>query len=135
LSRLHFLQILFGFIGGFGAQCGLVPVVTRYLVLDFDFGLGGNFAVVDLGIDQRERYFRHAGGLAVVRAGEDDVFHPGTAQDARRLLAQYPGDRVANVGFSAPVRTDDGGYAFAVELQFGAIAEGLETENLKLLKL
>ena len=47
-------------------------------------------AVVFLGIDQGERYLRHAGGLAIARPGENDVLHSRAAQGLGRLLAQHP---------------------------------------------
>ena len=65
--------------------------------------------------------------LAVARAGEDHVFHAGAAQALGGLFAQHPTDGVAQVGFSAAVRPDDGRDAGAVEPHFGAIAKRLET--------
>ena len=76
-----------------------------------------------VGIDQRERDFRHAGGLAVACAGEDDVLHVDATQRSRRLLAEHPGDGVGDVRLSAAVRAHDGGNAVALEAELGAVAE------------
>ena len=89
-------------------------------------------AVVDFGIDQGERNLGHAGGLAVARAGEDDVFHADAAQGLGRLLAQHPGNGVGDIRLAAAVRADDGGDAVAVKLQLGAVAERFESEDLQL---
>ena len=91
-------------------------------------------APVHIGVDERQRHFGHARGLAVARAGEDDVFHARAAQRLGRLLAQHPGDGVGNVGFSAAVRPHNSGDAVAVEFQLGAVAERLESQNLQLLQ-
>ncbi len=102
------------------------------IVLDVDFGgRVGVGAVVGFGVDQGQRHFGHAGGLAVARAGEDDVFHAGAAQGLGRLLAQHPGDGVGNIRLAAAVGADDGRHTVPVELEFGAVAERLEPENLK----
>jgi hypothetical protein len=49
------------------------------------------------------------------------------------LLAEDPGDGIGDVGLAAAVRSDDGGNAFAGELDLGTITEGLEAEYLNLL--
>jgi hypothetical protein len=51
------------------------------------------------------------------------------------LLAQNPGDGVGDIGLAAAVGSDNGGDAFAGELDLGAITEGLEAEYLNLLEL
>ena len=51
------------------------------------------------------------------------------------LLAEHPGDGVGDVRFAAAVGPDDGGDAFAGELDFGAVAEGFEAEDLNFLEL
>ncbi len=89
-------------------------------------------AVVDLGVDKGERDLGHAGGFAVAGAGEDDVFHLEAAQALGGLLAEHPGDGVGDVGLAAAVGPDDGGDALAGELDLGAVAEGLEAEDLEL---
>ena len=118
--------------GGLGAHGGFVPVLFRDLVHHFDLGPGDVYPPVHVGIDERQRHLGHAGGQAVARAGEDDVFHARAAQRLGRLLAQHPGDGVSDVGFSAAVRTDNGGDAFAMELQLGAVAERFESQDLQL---
>src|SRR5208283_2643280 len=79
----------------------------------------------------RQRYFGHAGGLAVAGTGENYVFHARTAQSLGGLLAQHPGDGIRDVGLAATVGPDDGGDAVPVKLEVGAIAKRFEAENLK----
>src|ERR1044071_4323931 len=105
-----------------------------HVIWNVDFGLGADLAFVNLGIDQRERYFSHSRGLAVARAGKDHIFHAHAAQTLGRLLAQHPGNGVRDIGFPAPVGAHHGGNAFARKLQFRAITEGLESKDLQLLK-
>jgi hypothetical protein len=50
------------------------------------------------------------------------------------LLTQHPGNSVGNIGLSAPVGAHHGGNAFARKFQFRAITEGLESQDLQLLK-
>ena len=54
--------------------------------------------------------------------------------ESRRLFAQHPGDGVGNIRFAASVGADDGGDAFALKAQFGAITKRLESEDLQLLQ-
>ena len=96
---------------------------------------GRQTSVVDFGVDEGERDFGHAGGLAVAGAGEDDVFHLDAAEAFGGLLAEDPGDGVRDVGLAAAVGTDDGGDALAGELDFGAVAERFEAENLDFIEL
>ena len=70
---------------------------------------------------------RHAERLAVAGAGENHVFHAGAAQAFGRLFAQHPTDGIADIGLAAAVGADNGGDAFPVEAQFGALAKGLES--------
>jgi len=46
------------------------------------------------------------------------------------LFAQYPTNRVEQIGFAATVRTDNGGNAF-VEIEGRLIGEGFEPEKLE----
>jgi hypothetical protein len=111
------------------------PGIRRQFVLNLD--LGGRVrirAAVNFGVDQREANLRHARGIAVARAGENHVFHARAAQRLGRLLPEHPGDGVGDIRLAAAVRADDGGNAFAMELQLGAIAERLESQNLQLLE-
>ena len=101
-------------------------------ILNVDFGLSD--IAVDFGVDQRQRNLGHAGRLAIARAGEDDVLHVDAAQQSRRLFAQHPGDGVGDVRLAASVGADDGGDAFALKAQVGAVAERLEAEDLQLLQ-
>ena len=123
-------------LGGAGTNRSFIPVFgdVRFgqIVLDIDFGRSaGVGTAVGFGIDQRERHFRHAGGFAVPRAGEDDVFHARAAQGLGRLLAQHPGNGVGNIRLAAAVGADDRRHAVPMELEFGAVAERFEPENLK----
>ena len=142
-ARLCLDHSLFGLFGGLGAQRSFIPVAVcrslarNSLAIDHDLGLAlrERLAVVHLRIDQRQRHLRHAGRLAVARAGEDDVLHLDAAQALGRLLAEHPRDRVRDVRLAAAVRPDDGRNAFTGELHLGAIAEGLEAENLYFFEL
>src|SRR5208282_176339 len=78
-----------------------------------------------------QRDFGHARGFAVAGSGEDYVFHTRATQRLRRLLAEHPGDGVGNIRLAAAVGADDGGHSVPVKLEFGAVAERLEAENLK----
>ena len=64
--------------------------------------------------------------LAVARAGEDHILHPGSAEALGRLLAEHPADRVAQVRFAATVRADYRRDARAVKAHFRAVAKGLK---------
>src|SRR5439155_1245113 len=126
---------LFRFGGVLLAEAGLVPVRGSGLV-DDDFGFTVEAgSVVDLGIDEGEGDLGHSGWLAVAGAGEDDVFHLDATEGFGGLLAEDPGDGVGDVGLAAAVGADDGGDAFAGELDLSAITEGLEAEDLDLLEL
>ena len=89
--------------------------------------LVGRVFVVDVGIHQGHGDVGHAEGLAVARSGEDDVFHAGAAEALGGLLAEHPTDGIADVALAAAVRADDGGDAFPVEAQLGAVAEAFES--------
>ena len=144
-AGLGFFDGALGVFRGAGADGGFVPVFvwkigcglqnarsTRQFVLNID--LGGRIGVgpgILLRIDQGERDFGHAGGLAVAGSGEDDVFHAGATKGLGRLLAQHPGDSVGNIRLAAAVGADDGGDAVPVELEVGAVAKRFEAENLK----
>ena len=78
---------------------------------------------------------RHAQRLALAGAGEDDVFHAGAAQALGALFAQDPTDGIAQVGFSAAVRTHYGRNAGTVEAHLGAIVKRLEALDIDALKL
>ncbi len=92
---------------------GFIPVGGQALVDDDLWVVLKAGTVVDLGVDKGEGDLGHAGGLAVAGAGEDDIFHLDTAEAFSGLFAQYPGDRVGDVGFAAAIGTYDGGDAFA----------------------
>ena len=136
-AGLGFGYGVFGFLGGFGADSIFVPVA------DDAGGAGdwvggvvvGGAAVVDLGVDEGERDLGHTGGLAVAGAGEDDVFHLDAAQGLGGLLTEHPGDGVRDVGLAAAVGADDRSDAFAGEVHFHAVGEGLEPEDLDFLEL
>ena len=132
-AGLGFGDGLFGLLGALLAEAGLVPVGGE-VVVDDDLGFGVEAGtVVDLGVDESERNLGHTGGLAVASAGEDDVLHLDAAEGFGGLLAEDPGDGIGDVGLAAAVGSDDGGDAFAGELDLGAITEGLEAEYLNLL--
>jgi hypothetical protein len=134
LSGLRFLDREFSFRSGLGPYLGFIPVFfRREIILNLDFGgrvrIG---AAVDFRVDQCERHFGHASGITVARARKDHILHARPTQRLGRLLAEHPRNRVGNVRLAAAVRPDDGGDAFAVEFQLGAITEGLESQNLQL---
>src|SRR5438270_1596818 len=107
----------------------------RHVILNVDLRCGiGVRSAIDLGIDQGQRNLRHPCRLAIARSRKDDVFHPRAAQSLRRLLAEHPRDGVGDIGFSTAVRPDDGRHAIPMELEFGAVAERLEPQNLKSLQ-
>src|SRR5258708_25972710 len=62
---------------------------------------------------------------------KDHFVHLRAAQQACALLAKHPAHGVGDVGFSAAVWTNDSGDA-ALEQQFGAVGERLETVELEL---
>ena len=103
---------------------------ARHVILNFDFG-GRVGVAVGFRVDQGQRDFGHAGGLAVAGAGEDNVFHASAAQGLGGLLAEHPRDGVGDVGLAAAVGADDGRHTVSVELEFGAVTKRLEPENLK----
>jgi hypothetical protein len=134
-SGLRFLDRQFSLGRCLRAQFGLVPIFLGKVVVNLY--LGGSVGIgsgVNFGINESQRHFRHPGRIAVAGAGEDYVFHARAAQRLGRLLAEHPGDRVGNVRFTASVRADDGGNAFAVEFQLRAITERLESQNVQLLE-
>ena len=134
-AGLGFGHCFFGLGGVLLAEASLVPVGGE-AVVDDDLGAAVEAgAVVDLGVDERKGDLGHAGGLAVAGAGEDDVLHLDAAKRFGGLLAKNPGDGIRDVGLAAAVGSDDGGDAFAGELDLGAITEGLEAEYLDLLEL
>ena len=76
LAGLSFFGVALGFFGGSRRASRLRPSRRRAFrpASSISVGLGVG-AVVRFGVDQGQRHFGHAGGLAVARAGEDDVFH------------------------------------------------------------
>src|SRR6185437_6076323 len=142
LAGLRVEHSLFGLFRSLRTQNSLVPVATlslarNSLTVDHDLGLAlsERLAVIDLGIDERQRYFGHAHRLAIARARKDDIFHLDTAQALGRLLSEHPRDGVGDIRLTAAVGPDDGRNAFTRELHFGAIAEGLEAEDLYFFEL
>jgi hypothetical protein len=129
LPGTYFLGVLVGFRLCLRAKAGFVPV-TGHFVDDLDLGLRNVCSLVGVGIDHGQRHFGHAVGLAVASAGEDNVFHAGSAEGLGGLLAQHPGDSVGNIGLSTAIRADDARDAFTLELQFRAVTERLEAEDL-----
>ncbi len=97
--------------------------------------LGGQRAfAVGIGIDKGEGDLRHAERFAIARPGEDHILHFCPAQGAGRLLAQDPADGVEDIRLAAAIGADDGGHALARQGELGAVAEGLEAEDLNLLQ-
>ncbi len=129
LSRTHFFGVALDVGGAVGSQRRLVPVVG-HVVLNVNFGLVD--VAVNVGIDQGQRNLGHAGGLAVARAGEDDVLHVNAAQQSRRLFAQHPRNGIGDIRFAATVGADDGRNTVALKAKVGAVAERLEPEDLQL---
>ena len=133
--RLRFLRHLLNFFRSLGANSCLIPIISRQVVFDFNLRrLAGIAAVIQLGVNQRQRHFRHAGRLAIACARKDDIFHARSAQGFGRLLAQYPGNGIRNIRLPATIGTDDGGHTVSMEFELGAITKRFEPENLKLLQ-
>jgi hypothetical protein len=86
----------------------------------------GYCARVTLRIDQRHGDSRQPHRFAIAGAAEDNIFHARAAQGFGGLLAQHPTDGIAQIGFTAAVRPNDGRNSPAIETQFGPVAEGLE---------
>ena len=144
LSGLSFFHRAFRFGSGLGAQLGFVQFIVARFCFPGRRSEGrlesrsrwARWYRVHRKFQDRssQAHFGHARGIAVARAGEDDVFHARAAQSLGRLLAEHPGDRVGDIRFAAAVGADDGGDAFAVKFQLGAIAERFESQNLQLLE-
>jgi hypothetical protein len=83
----------------------------------------------ELGVDERQAYFRPAGGRARARAVKDDVSHALAPQRPCTLFAQDPTDGVCQVRFAAPVRSHNRRNAVG-KGQACAIGEGFEAEQL-----
>ncbi len=56
------------------------------------------------------------------------------AQGTGRLFAEDPADGVEDIRLAAAIGADDGGHALAGQGELGAVAEGLEAEDLDLLQ-
>src|SRR5689334_5534170 len=118
-----------------GADRSFIPVILAgHLILNIDFRLAAYLSVINLRINQRKRYLSHSRGLALASTGKDHIFHAHAAQALGGLLTQHPGNSVRDVRLTAPIGPHHGGNAFAGELQLRAITEGLESEDLQLLK-
>ena len=131
LPGTHLFGVLLDLALALRAQRGLIPVLIGHFVLNFD-DRRVDSAFVHLGIHQVQRDLGHAGGLALARAGKNHVRHVRAAQALGALLSKHPADGVGDVRLAAAVRADNGRDAVTVELQFGAVAKGLEAQNLKL---
>ncbi len=83
------------------------------------------------GVLDHQRRLRHAEGLALLGAVEDDILHLVAAEGAVALLAEHPADGIDDVGLAAAVRPDDRGDP-AVEHQVHLLGERLEADNFKL---
>ena len=116
------------------AVSGAVAVAVERDFIPFEPGCERTFAV-GVGIDQRERDLGHAERLALARAGKDHVLHFCPAQGPGRLLAEHPTDGIEDVRLTAAIRPDDGGHTLAGQGELGAVAKGLEAEDLNLLEL
>src|SRR5690606_37560334 len=85
-------------------------------------------------VGEAERDFGAVERPALLRPLEDRLLHLGASDRRGALLAEHPADGVADVGFPAAVRSDDGGDA-VVESEFGPISERLETVEMETAKL
>jgi len=125
-SGLSFFYQSLRFFRRLGSHFSLVPVLRGFghVILDYDFGrLAGIRTLIDFGIEQRQRHFCHARGLAVASAGEDHIFHACAAQRLGGLLPQYPRDGIRDIGLAAAIWSNDGCHTVTVKLQLGAVAE------------
>ena len=84
---------------------------------------------VAVGSRQRQDHLRHSERPAFGGAVEDDVVHFFAAQHLGALLAEGPGDGVADVGLSAAVGADDGRHG-AWKGQIHLLEERLEAGDL-----
>src|SRR5215469_11946297 len=89
-------------------------------------GFGG----LGLRIHHRERDLRHAQRLALARSCENNVLHSGPAKAFCALFPQDPTDGVADVRFSAPIGSNNGGDPCAMEAEIAAVVERLEALNI-----
>lgn len=83
-----------------------------------------------IGVADDERHLGKAHRLAQGGAVENDILRFVAAQRLVGLLTEHPTDGVADVGFAAAVRADDGGDAVA-EIQNGLIGKGFEAVQLQ----
>ncbi len=65
------------------------------------------------GVIDHERHLGEAHAAPIGRAAENNILHLRPAQALVRLFAQHPADGVADVGFAAAVRPDNGGDALS----------------------
>ena len=79
-----------------------------------------------VGIINKQAHPGKAGRLTGDRAAENDVLHFCPAQAFYRLLAEYPLDCIADITFSAAVRTYYDGDP-VIKGQLGAVGEGFES--------
>ena len=95
-----------------------------------DFDLVKFAAELFLALGQKQRNLANLRRLAGVGSFEDHVLHLAAAQRLCALLAQYPANRVGDIGFAAAIRTDDRGYA-GFKTKSTRIGEGLKTMELE----
>ena len=79
----------------------------------------------------RQRHLSHAERPAAIGAVEDDIGHFATAQSFGRLFAQYPSNRVRNVGFTAAIGTHNRGDA-RLEIKRRFVGERFEPKNCEI---
>ena len=84
------------------------------------------------GVIDHERHLGKAHAAPIGGAAENDVLHFRAAQTLVRLFAQHPADGVADVGFAAAVRPDNGGDALP-EGEHRPIGKRLEPVDLQCL--
>ncbi len=90
--------------------------------------VGVALLAVAVGGGQGQDDFRHSERAPLGGAVEDDVVHLFAAQDLGALLAEGPGDRVADVRLAAAVGSDDGRDR-ARKGQIDLLVEGLEARD------
>ena len=96
---------------------------------DAQLALGVALLGVAVGGGERQDDLGHPERPALGRAVEDDVVHLFAAQDPGALLAERPGDGVADVRLAASVGPDDRRDG-AREGQIDLLVEGLEARDL-----
>ena len=85
-------------------------------------------------VRKRERDFAEPDWFARIGPIENNVGHFAAAKRLGGLFAENPANGIEHVGFSAAVRSDDGGDSF-VKFEKRFVREGFETDELERVKM